>query len=304
MVPAFAYILPLRYRTASPPLLSGLNINPSFLVFRLFLNFIINPYQLISFAQKFYIHYNHLMNRSYFLQAAKLTTPVFFGYIAIGIPYGIMVTAANYPWWLAPIMSIFMYAGAGQYMAMGLFASGASLTAVAITQLFLNIRHIVYGLSLIEKFKNTGKWKFFLIFALTDETYALLTSVNVPKGANKGSFLGTIAALDYFYWILGGILGAIAGTILPFSFEGVDFALTALFAVLLINQLKATKDVFPVAVGISATILTIVLSKFGIITSDSIIILSITIGIAALMLTRAHKITNQNTEKTQNLEEK
>ena len=119
------------------------------------------------------------MNKYYFSQAVKITVPVFFGYIAIGIPFGIMVTTAHYPWYLAPIMSLTMYAGAGQYMAMGLFASGAPLTAIAVTQLFLNIRHIVYGLSLIEKFKDTGKWKPYLIFALTDETYALLTSVGI-----------------------------------------------------------------------------------------------------------------------------
>ena len=229
------------------------------------------------------------MNKYYFSQAVKITVPVFFGYIAIGIPFGIMVTTAHYPWYLAPLMSLTMYAGAGQYMAMGLFASGAPLTAIAVTQLFLNIRHIVYGLSLIEKFKGTGKWKPYLIFALTDETYALLTSVKVPEGVNRGNFLGTIALLDQMYWVLGGIIGAIAGALIPFSFEGVDFALTALFAVLMLNQLKASKDFLPSAIGICAALITVILSRFGLFSSERILITAISIGIAFLILCRGRK---------------
>ncbi len=215
--------------------------------------------------------------------------PVFFGYIAIGIPFGLMVTTAHYPWWIAPLMSITMYAGAGQYVAIGLFAAGAPLAAIAVTELFVNIRHIVYGLSLITKFKNVGKWKPFLAFALTDETYALLTGINLPEHANPGTFYGIIALLDYLYWILGGVIGAVAGTLLPFSFEGVDFALTSLFAVLLINQLKATKDIIPAAIGIAVTLAAIMLSKFGIMNSNQILIAALSGGIAVLILLRGHK---------------
>lgn len=215
--------------------------------------------------------------------------PVFFGYIAIGIPFGLMVTTAHYPWWIAPLMSITMYAGAGQYVAIGLFAAGAPLAAIAVTELFVNIRHIVYGLSLITKFKNVGKWKPFLAFALTDETYALLTGINLPEHANPGTFYGIIALLDYLYWILGGVIGAVAGTLLPFSFEGVDFALTSLFAVLLINQLKAAKDIIPAAIGIAVTLAAIMLSKFGIMNSNQILIAALSGGIAVLILLRGHK---------------
>ena len=126
------------------------------------------------------------MDRGLFFKSLRLTLPVFFGYIAIGIPFGLMITQAGYPWYLAPIMSIIMYAGAGQYAAVGLFASGASLPAIALTTLAVNIRHIVYGLSLSEKFAGTGTYKPYLIFALTDETYALLTSAALPPTASKG----------------------------------------------------------------------------------------------------------------------
>ncbi len=229
------------------------------------------------------------MRRYNRLSLIKLTLPVFFGYIAIGIPFGLMLVKNGYPWWLAPIMSLTMYAGAGQYMAVGLFASGASFGAIAIAQLLLNIRHIVYGLSLIEKFKDVGKWKPYLIFALTDETYALMTTTPLPKNESPGIFYGTIALLNQSYWILGSLIGAIAGTLIPFDFVGVDFALTSLFAVLLIEQVKKSKDFIPSIVGICSTIMCISLSRLGFISVDNILIFSLCIGIVCLIFANCKK---------------
>ena len=195
-----------------------------------------------------------------------------------------MLVSAGYPWWLAPIMSVLMYAGAGQYMAVALFSSGASMSVTAITMLLLNIRHIVYGLSLITPFKETGKWKPYLIFALTDETYALMTSCSVPDGVNPGKFYGAIALMDHSYWILGSFIGAVAGTLIPFSFDGVDFALTALFAVLLIDQIKKSKDIVPPVIGVIATILAIIF-----VPSQYILITSLAVGVTALSITKYRK---------------
>lgn len=231
-----------------------------------------------------------MLSRIHFHAAVRVTIPVFFGYLAIGIPFGLMLVNAGYPWWLAPIMSLTMYAGAGQYMAVGLFVAGAHLTTIAVTQLAINIRHIVYGLSLITKFKNTGKWKPYLIFALTDETYALLTGCTVPKGADSGSFYGTIALLDHIYWIAGSIIGALAGTLIPFNFEGVDFALTALFAVLLIDQIRNSRDWLPPVIGGATTACAIILQKLGILPSQHILIVAIALGIGMLSLFRGRKI--------------
>ncbi len=219
------------------------------------------------------------MNKFCLIQAFKVTIPVLFGYLAIGIPFGLMLVSAGYPWWLAPVMSVLMYAGAGQYMAVSLFAAGANLSVTAITMLLLNIRHIVYGLSLITPFKNTGRWKPYLIFALTDETYALMTSCPLPKGVDSPSFYGAIALLDHLYWIIGSLIGALAGTLIPFSFEGVDFALTALFAVLLTDQVKKSKDWIPPLIGISVTILAIIL-----VPSDYVLLAALAAGVAILML--------------------
>lgn len=219
------------------------------------------------------------MNTYTSIQAFKVSLPVLFGYIAIGIPFGLMLTGAGYPWWMAPIMSITMYAGAGQYVAVGLFASGAPLSAALITMLMVNIRHIVYGLSLIEPLKNTGKWKSLIIFCLTDETYALLTSCPVPRGLQTCSFYGQIALFNYIYWILGGLLGAVAGTLIPFSLNGIDFALTALFIVLLMDQLKKTKNAIPPVIGFVCSL--IALELFG---ADNMLIAALAFGIALIII--------------------
>jgi len=234
-----------------------------------------------------------LMERRYFVEAAKITIPVLFGYLAIGIPFGLMIVNAGYPVWIAPIMSITMYAGAGQYVAVGLFASGTPLRAIAITELLVNIRHIVYGLSLITRFKNVGAWKPYLIFALTDETYSLLTNCTVPKGANAGAFYGTIALLDHLYWILGGVIGAVAGQFIPFSLAGVDFALTALFMVLLIEQLAKSRDATPPLIGALAALAAIVLSRCGLFPSGHILIAAITFALAALVAVRGRKFKTE-----------
>lgn len=221
------------------------------------------------------------MDRGLFLKSVQLTLPVFFGYIAIGIPFGLMITQAGYPWYTAPIMSIIMYAGAGQYAAVGLFASGASLPTIALTTLAVNIRHIVYGLSLSEKFAGTGTYKPYLIFALTDETYALLTSAAVPPNVSKGQWYASVAALNQSYWVLGSLLGALLGVWIPFPLKGVDFALTLLFIVLLIDQLKASKNPWPPLIGIFASLAALV--AFG---PGKMLITSLAMGMTLLVLLR------------------
>ena len=219
-----------------------------------------------------------------FRAAFPVTIPVLFGYIAIGIPFGLMLVKAGYPWWLSPLMSILMYAGAGQYIAVGLFAAGVPLAGMLVTMLAVNIRHVVYGLSLIDRFKVAGRWKGYLVFALTDETYALLTGVKVPDNVRPGPFYAAIALLDQSYWVIGSVIGALAGSLIPFSFAGIDFALTALFAVLLIDQLTRTRDILPAIVGIACSAVAIVL-----VGPKNMLIVALATSLAVLVALRGKK---------------
>ena len=226
------------------------------------------------------------MEKSDFAKILRITSPIFFGYVSIGIPFGLMVARAGYPWWLAPLMSVTMYTGTGQYIAIGMFAAGAGLAQIMLVQVLVGIRHVFYGLSLLTKFKGVGKWKAFLIYALTDETYAVLCSVDAPAGQKPGPFYSAIAALDLFYWTLGGTIGAAAGSLINFSFEGVDFALTALFCVILTEQILASKDFLPPAIGIASSVAAAVLERVGILPQGNMLLLSLSVGITALALAK------------------
>lgn len=234
------------------------------------------------------------MKKRTLLSIFKITLPVFFGYLALGIAFGLIFTNAGYPWWLSTFMSIIVFAGAAQFIAIGLLAAGTPITAILITELFVNIRHIFYGLSLISKFKNCGKWKPYLIFALTDETYSLLTTVDVPKDCKTETFYGLISLFDQSYWVIGTTIGAIAGNFIPFDMTGIDFSLTALFAILTIEQILKTKDFIPVLAGLITTITSILLWKFGIIAdSSNILLIAITLGLGVLLITKSRKLKGE-----------
>ncbi len=197
-------------------------------------------------------------NNALFISAFKTTVPVLLGYIPLGMAFGFLLDGAGYHWIYAFLMSLFVYAGSGQFLAVALLAAGAGLTEFAIATLLLNFRHAFYGLSLLEKFSGVGRIKPYLIFALTDETYALLTTTNAPESSSKSRFYFYIAALDHLYWITGSVLGAVLGSILHLNLEGMGFVLTALFVVLTIEQYFNSKARFPFLAALNAGALSLV----------------------------------------------
>ncbi len=224
-------------------------------------------------------------------QCRKITTPIFFGYIAIGIPFGVMIVQAGYPWWMSLFMSLVMYSGAGQYVAAGLLGAGAGVLEIVLTEFFVNIRHIVYGLSLLEKTRKVGRWKLPIVFTLTDETYAVLTATDIPPGVPAGPFLGIIGLLDFMYWTLGCVLGAIACSFLAAyglsdCLQGVDFALTSLFVIILVSQLQASGDFIPPLTGILSSLASVFLWKGGLLAPSNIIFVAIILGINAILFIR------------------
>ncbi|MDR1949396.1 MAG: AzlC family ABC transporter permease [Spirochaetaceae bacterium] len=180
-----------------------------------------------------------------FFAALRYSVPVLLGYTAIGIAFGLLLVDAGYPWWLSLVMSLLMYAGAGQYIGVGLFAAGAGLPEAALVQLVVNARHMAYGLSMLKRFDAAGSFKPYLVFALTDETFALLSSLkdeDLETPENRGFFMFLVSLLDQLYWVLGSVIGAVAGTLIPFNMEGIGFALTALFVVLMIEQILRARE--------------------------------------------------------------
>ena len=194
------------------------------------------------------------MNRKSLAAAFPHTVPVLMGYLSIGIVFGWMLSAADFqPVWSA-IMSVTIYAGSGQYLGVELLASAAPLVNAAFLTLILNFRHLVYGLSMLEKFQGMGWRKLYMIFSLTDETYALLAGVQAPEGVNEKDFYFSIAVLDHLYWIAGSVIGAVAGALITINTEGIDFAMTALFLVIAVEQWQSNRRHSPVFLGAAGTL--------------------------------------------------
>lgn len=200
------------------------------------------------------------MNRSAFRQAFRDTVPVLTGYIFMGIGFGILLRQAGYgPVW-ALSMSLFMYAGSGQYLAVELLSKGASLLSTALATALVNARHLFYGLSLVDTYKDAGPRKFYMIFSLTDETYSLVTQNKVPQGMSRIGYCFLVSAMDQLYWVVGCVLGNLLGQ-LPVDFTGVEFVLTALFVTLLVEQWLSHKNHLPALIGLVSTALC--LAVFG-----------------------------------------
>ena len=225
------------------------------------------------------------MDRKALAAAFPVTVPVLMGYLAIGIAFGLMLQEIGYNFIWAFFMSLTIYAGSGQYLGVTLLSAAAGLGTVAVMTLLINFRHLVYGLSMLEKFRGMGWRKLYMIFSLTDETYALLSSAQAPVGVNPKSFYFAIAVLDQSYWILGSVIGAVAGAVIPFSTEGVDFAMTALFVVIAVDQWKTYKKHLPALLGCAVTVVfLIVLGRFF--GQDQMLLVSLGVIVLFLLLLR------------------
>ena len=208
------------------------------------------------------------------------TVPVMTGYLFLGISFGILLGETGYglPWAFAT--ALFMYAGSAQFLTVSLLANHASLISSAIAIFLLNARHIFYGISLIDTYKGTGKKKPYLIFALTDETYSLVTQNQPPEGMSRHKYCFLVSVLDHIYWICGCVLGNLAGMLLPISFEGVEFVLTALFVTMFVEQWLSNKNHLPAIIGVASTVLCLVIfgSEIFLIPSMALIAILLTIS--------------------------
>lgn len=181
----------------------------------------------------------------------KLSLPVLCGYIPLGAAFGVLFSELGYHWLYATLMSLIVYAGAGQFLAVILLASGAGLAEAALSTFILNSRHMFYGLSLLDDYRVNRFDGLYKIFGLTDETYSLVTSAPVPSH-KRGEFHLGMTALNHLYWITGCSLGAFIGSSLNLSVKGLDFVLTSLFVVLSLEQLltQNARKLWLVSIGI------------------------------------------------------
>lgn len=177
------------------------------------------------------------------------------GYIVLGIGFGILLKVNGYGLGWALLMSIFIFAGSMQFVGITLMTSGASIFTVAFTTLLVNARHLFYGISMVEKYKGAGSKKPYLIHALTDETYSLVCTDDVPEEGNPHTYYFLVSLMDQCYWVLGSIIGVVLGTVLTFNSAGIEFSMTALFVTVFTEQWLSSKEHRPALIGLLATLI-------------------------------------------------
>lgn len=216
------------------------------------------------------------------LQAAFIKSlPVMAGYVVLGFGFGILAQQKGYGILWAIGMSLTIFSGTMQYVAVDLLASGVSVLTALVTTILVNARYLFYGVTMLEHYKGVGKRKPYLIFGLTDETYAIVCSGKAPEGAVYKDFCLLLTIFNHLYWITGSVLGVLAGEYIPLDFTGVDFVMTALFITVFIDQWKSTTNHWPAIIGLVST--TVCLLIFG---SEQFLIPAMIIIVVSLMILR------------------
>ena len=194
------------------------------------------------------------MNKNIVKRAFYKSLPVMAGYVVLGVGFGILLRNAGYGVLWAFAMSLFIYAGSMQYVGVGLISGGASMLTTALTTVMVNARHLFYSISMIDRYKDAGKYKPYLIFALTDETYSLLCDGHAPEEGDPNYYRFLVSLFNQSYWVTGSVLGSLLGAVLPFPSTGIEFSMTALFIASFTEQWLTTKDHVPALTGLLGTL--------------------------------------------------
>lgn len=217
--------------------------------------------------------------------------PVMAGYIVLGMGFGILLQDKGYGWWWAVLMSTAIYAGSMQYVAVDLLSGGASLIAAALMTVMVNIRHLFYGITMLERYNKAGREKPYLIFSLTDETFSLVCSPELPGDTDEYGYYFWVSFLNQLYWVFGSFLGGIIGASLDFNSAGIDFAMTALFVVIFVEQWEKSENHLPALLGVAVSLACLLL--FG---ASGFLIPSMA-GITAALLAAQKWLKEEHTDE-------
>ena len=222
-----------------------------------------------------------------FAAAFPYTIPIFAGFWFLGLTYGIYMNVSGFSFWYPMLMSITIFAGSVEFVTVNMLLGAFNPLQALVMTLMINARHLFYGISLLDTYGDAGKAKPYLIFALTDETYSLVTQAQPPEGVSRRKYCLLVSFLDQCYWVVGSCLGALIGTYVPVSFEGVSFVLTALFVTLFVEQWLSHKEHFPAIVGVISTLLCLLIFGKDIFLIPSMVLM-------ALLLTLRPKAKRRN----------
>ncbi|MBE6968686.1 MAG: branched-chain amino acid transporter AzlC [Ruminococcaceae bacterium] len=197
------------------------------------------------------------MKKKAFLAAFPHTIPIFVGFLFVGVSYGLLMKSQGFPLIYPLMMGIIIFAGSMQFVTVGLLLAPFNPVYAFFLTLMVNARHLFYGVSLLDKYRDTGWMKPYLIYGLIDESFSLNCAVSAPEGVDQNWFIFFISLLNHIYWLFGSCLGSVLGDLIHINTTGIDFVMTALFVVLFINQWKEADDHRPALAGVGCTVLSL-----------------------------------------------
>jgi len=203
------------------------------------------------------------MNRKLIKTAFLATVPVMAGYVVLGIGFGMILKSKGYGLIWSFAMSLFIYAGSMQFVLINLLTGGASLLTTAFTTLMVNARHLFYSISMVDEYRGAGVKKPYMIFALTDETYSLVCSGAPPFLPDRHAYYFFVSLFNQLWWLSGCVLGSLLGAAFRFNTEGIDFALTALFITVFVEQWLSTKQHLPAIIGLVCSLISLLIFGSG-----------------------------------------
>lgn len=225
--------------------------------------------------------------------AAPQTLPVLAGYFVLSAGYGMYVQSLGLPVWYPMLMGTVVYGGSWEIVLASLLLGQFAPVSALLMGVMIQARHIFYGFAMLERYRGYGLRSIYMIFTMSDETFAVTYSAEPPAGVDRGWFMFFISLLDQCYWVFGAGFGAVLGAVLPFSTEGVDFVMTAMFVVTFINQWEKDHQHYSALIGIAVSLLCLVV--FG---SSSFLLPSMGIILVLLALFRKPIESKEATDAT------
>ena len=191
--------------------------------------------------------------------AFPYTIPIFAGFWFLGLTYGIYMNVSGFSFWYPMLMSLTIFAGSIEFITVNILLGSFNPIQALLMTLMINARHLFYGISMLDKYRNTGLKKIYLIFGMCDESFSINYTANIPKDVDSGWFMFFVTLLNHIYWFLGATLGGIFGSFIHFNTKGLDFVMTAMFVVIFMEQWLKEKNHTSSLLGLFLSIICLII---------------------------------------------
>lgn len=194
------------------------------------------------------------MRRRALAAAFPHTIPVLTGYAFLGVAYGIYMRVSGFPFWYPTLSSVVIFGGSLEFVLVSMLMSSFAPLQTFLMALMIQARHLFYGIALLEKYRHLGKMRFYLIFGMTDESFSVNCSAEIPDGVDEGWFYFFVTLLDHCYWVTACTVGGLLGSLISFDTQGLDFVMTAMFVVIFLNQLMKGRKHYTALIGLLSSV--------------------------------------------------